>query len=272
MTDPRAARRLALFLSAGLLVALACTCTNPLAGLSGGSAGGAIGDYVWLDANGDGNQDTEEQGIAGVEVRLLDENGDEVDTTVTDKDGAYSFSGPEAGTYVVAFVPPEGMHFTLQDQGLDDSLDSDARQEDGRTEPFGYDGSEDMTRDAGLVAEALATTVPPPKATPTATAAATATEASADTPQVDVTYHHTVPGQFSEIIILISNLEPGQEVSGQVTGPAVDGDGTFTAFGGADGTCEIRVKIFQFGVYDVDIPDLGPSQAVNVTADEPPGN
>ncbi len=206
-------------------------------------------------------------------MRLLDETSKTVDSTVTDKDGAYSFAGPEAGTYVVWFIRPDGFEFTLQDTGEDDELDSDARQANGQTNSFAFDGS-DMTRDAGLIPSGGPTPVPP-KATPksSATSEATATpEPAADTPIVDLTYHHTVPGQYSEVIIRFSNLAPGQQVPGQVLGPAVDGDGRFTAVGGVDGMCEIRVKIFQFGTYDVDIPSLGSSQAINVTAEEPAGN
>ena len=38
----------------------------------------AIGDYVWRDADGDGEQDSGETGISGVEVELLDSGGSAV--------------------------------------------------------------------------------------------------------------------------------------------------------------------------------------------------
>ena len=55
------------------------------------AAAAAIGDRVWLDANGNGIQDTGEPGVGGVAVSLL--NGTTVvATTTTDATGAYSFS------------------------------------------------------------------------------------------------------------------------------------------------------------------------------------
>lgn len=51
-----------------------------------------IGDYVWLDANGNGEQDEgPDAGIAGVVVNLVNEDGEIVATTTTDADGYYFF-------------------------------------------------------------------------------------------------------------------------------------------------------------------------------------
>ncbi|MEM1178476.1 MAG: SdrD B-like domain-containing protein [Acidobacteriota bacterium] len=63
---------------------------------------GVIGDRVWNDADGDGNQDANENGIAGVTVNLLDE--DELvilATAVTGPDGDYLFTDVPVGTYTV---------------------------------------------------------------------------------------------------------------------------------------------------------------------------
>ncbi len=102
------------------------TTTDPIA-ISGGNTYldadfgfqplGAIGDRVWQDNNGNGNQDIGEPGIAGVTVGLYtwtDVDGDGVynaitdtlsatplATDVTDADGLYLFSGLPAGNYVV---------------------------------------------------------------------------------------------------------------------------------------------------------------------------
>jgi uncharacterized repeat protein (TIGR01451 family) len=73
----------------------------------GGSATGAIGDRVWIDANGDGAQDPGEPGLGGVTVRLYtDSDGDGVydnlaGTTTTDAAGNHIFDGLAAGAYVV---------------------------------------------------------------------------------------------------------------------------------------------------------------------------
>ena len=50
-----------------------------------------VGDRVWLDADGDGVQDSDEDPIAGVVVELVAGDGDVVGSATTDSDGEYSF-------------------------------------------------------------------------------------------------------------------------------------------------------------------------------------
>lgn len=92
---------------------------------SGGS-GGSIGDYVWDDSNGNGIQDGGEWGVSGVTVNLLDEYGNWLTSTTTDSYGYYYFGGLSAGNYRLEFVAPSGYAFTLQNQGGNSALDSDA--------------------------------------------------------------------------------------------------------------------------------------------------
>ena len=75
-----------------------------------GTNTGAIGDRVWVDADGDGAQDPNEIGIEGVTVELvtagpdgLFDTGDDVvaQSTATDANGNYIFDGLAAGAYVV---------------------------------------------------------------------------------------------------------------------------------------------------------------------------
>ena len=69
-----------------------------------------IGDYIWQDNDGDGEQDSGEPGIAGVTVYLCTSSpctsGNAIATDVTDANGLYEFSGLAARTgsdvYVVA--------------------------------------------------------------------------------------------------------------------------------------------------------------------------
>ncbi|MCP4358804.1 MAG: hypothetical protein GY796_12365 [Chloroflexi bacterium] len=61
----------------------------------------AIGDTIFLDTNGDGNEDAGELGISGVTVALLDNSGNVIATTITDASGTYSFPGLPSGTYTV---------------------------------------------------------------------------------------------------------------------------------------------------------------------------
>lgn len=97
----------------------------------GGGSTGAIGDRVWIDTDGDGNQDPNEIGIQGVTVQLVTAGpdglfgtGDDVvaATTVTDHNGNYIFDGLAAGAYVVNIpTPPAGYTQTGDpDETLDD--------------------------------------------------------------------------------------------------------------------------------------------------------
>ncbi len=88
----------------------------------------AIGDYVWIDADGDGIQDESEQPLKGVKVTLLDDEGNPVPgkTTETDDEGYYQFDELDPGTYQVRFELPRGYVLTVPDQGSDDAVDSDA--------------------------------------------------------------------------------------------------------------------------------------------------
>ncbi|MEZ4984512.1 MAG: SdrD B-like domain-containing protein [Saprospiraceae bacterium] len=52
----------------------------------------SLGDYVWEDRDADGQQDSNESGIEGVVVMLLDENGAMLDQTTTNASGFYSFT------------------------------------------------------------------------------------------------------------------------------------------------------------------------------------
>ena len=61
---------------------------------------GSIGDYVWLDENGDTLQDAGEAGMPGVLVELY-QDGELLATNVTDSNGNYFFTDLFAGTYTV---------------------------------------------------------------------------------------------------------------------------------------------------------------------------
>ena len=70
-------------------------------------ATGAIGDYIWNDANGDGVQDENETGIGLVTVNLYNDHDNDgvydnlLTTVMTDNTGHYIFDNIAAGAYVV---------------------------------------------------------------------------------------------------------------------------------------------------------------------------
>ena len=69
--------------------------------------GAAIGDYVWEDSNGNGVQDSGENGIPDVTVLLIDcATNQQVGSTTTDASGLYHFTGLTPGSYHVQSSSP----------------------------------------------------------------------------------------------------------------------------------------------------------------------
>ena len=66
-----------------------------------GSTVGSIGDFVFLDQNGNGSFDVGEEGLEGVTVSLFDGSSTLVASTATDQNGGYDFDGLVAGSYTV---------------------------------------------------------------------------------------------------------------------------------------------------------------------------
>ncbi|MEE9555165.1 MAG: SdrD B-like domain-containing protein [candidate division Zixibacteria bacterium] len=114
----------------------------------------AIGDTVWIDENQNGLQDGGEPIFPDVTVNLYDCQDNFIATTVTDGDGFYIFDNLTPGDYYVEFIKPEGYDITLQDQGADDAIDSDADPITGKTVCTTLDpGEYDPTWDCGLYLE-----------------------------------------------------------------------------------------------------------------------
>ncbi|RMD68060.1 MAG: hypothetical protein D6818_11975, partial [Bacteroidetes bacterium] len=114
-----------------------------------------IGNFVWLDDNENGIQDSGEPGVAGVTVVLSGQaaNGQPVaDTVVTDAAGQYWFDGLQAGTYKVSFFAPAQYAIAPRHQGNDPNLDSDPDPQTGMTGDINLASS--VSRDdidAGLI-------------------------------------------------------------------------------------------------------------------------
>ncbi len=113
---------------------------------------GALGNYVWLDADKDGIQDANEVGVAGVTVTLYDNSNVVLGTTTTDGQGFYIFNNLPAGDYKVGFSDlPDGYTLTSQDIGANNGIDSDPNPATGLTGTITLGvGQVNLTVDAGI--------------------------------------------------------------------------------------------------------------------------
>ncbi|MEM7394389.1 MAG: SdrD B-like domain-containing protein, partial [Verrucomicrobiota bacterium] len=109
----------------------------------------AVGDFVWVDTDGDGIQDGGETGVVGVAVVLFDSMTNVVATNVTDGAGGYLFTDLPPDSYSIDFDEtslPAGFVVTFANQGTNDAVDSDGDV----TTPFLPSGTTNLTFDLGL--------------------------------------------------------------------------------------------------------------------------
>jgi YD repeat-containing protein len=119
----------------------------------GGGSGNLtqIGGWVWVDSNANGIQDSGESGLPGVTVKLWS-GATLVSTAVSDSTGDYDLGELSAGTYQVQFVTPAGYTLTAQNQGSDDTVDSDPDPTTGYTDSISLATSQALdTVDAGMI-------------------------------------------------------------------------------------------------------------------------
>jgi hypothetical protein len=115
----------------------------------------ALGNYVWIDSNGDGVQDAIESGVSGVTVTLYSSDGTTIiSSTITDAYGKYYFGNLTPGSYVAGFgTIPSNLGFTKQNTPGDNqnNSNSDAIPATGKTGIIVLSAGEvDLTIDAGL--------------------------------------------------------------------------------------------------------------------------
>lgn len=87
-----------------------------------------IEGYVWEDYNKDGIQSQDERDLKDITVYLIDEQGNYLDTTLTNSQGIYAFSDLPVGSYRVRSILNSTFSYSPMDRGNDDLLDSDADQ------------------------------------------------------------------------------------------------------------------------------------------------
>ena len=113
----------------------------------------ALGNYVWFDTNGDGIQNSNEKGLAGVTVVLYDATATtRIASVVTDANGYYIFNNLLADTYVLGFENlPAGTSIVPQNaSGSTAANDSDVNP-NGFTDPITLmAGDYNMDIDAGI--------------------------------------------------------------------------------------------------------------------------
>ncbi len=92
---------------------------NQVSNISGGFfAPGVIGDFVWNDANANGLQDDNEEGVNDVMIQLIDSDGALVGVAMTgfsmttERDGHYMFNNVVPGDYYLVMSQPDDAVFT----------------------------------------------------------------------------------------------------------------------------------------------------------------
>ncbi len=111
----------------------------------------SLGDFVWLDVNGNGQWDQGESGMADVTVNLLNSLGGLIATTKTQADGSYRFTNlAPGGIYQLEFVAPYNHRLTPAHLIADDTRDSDPDPATGRTPLITLDVGDNLSWDAGL--------------------------------------------------------------------------------------------------------------------------
>ena len=112
-----------------------------------------LGDWIWEDENKDGIQNSMEDGIANVVVKLFKDGVDTNQTDMSDGNGRYEFCGLVNGNYSIVIdktTLPKGYGFTKQNAG-DDSKDSDIDPNTGESDQVVIKDKDNKYLDVGLI-------------------------------------------------------------------------------------------------------------------------
>lgn len=110
------------------------------------------GNFVWLDNNENGIQDIGEPGVSGAVVRLFNNTGFNIATSVTDASGNYNLNDiPPGNDYYIIFQKPAGYEFTVQNIGGSSALNNSKADVNGRTGNFDLVTADNISNmDAGI--------------------------------------------------------------------------------------------------------------------------
>jgi large repetitive protein len=179
---------------------------------------GTIGDFVFVDANGNNKQDAGETGLAGVVVELYTSTGSTpIKSFTTLADGKYLFTDLASGDFKVKFILPSGKTFVTPNTGTS-AEDSDAGVGGFSgiinidvTKPLGDVGRNNLTIDAGVKADCninagtLATTTPNFCLPAGGSVVLTATTATAPTVPAGYTVKYVLTSGAGLVIQQVSN-------------------------------------------------------------------
>ena len=131
-----------------------CTCAGTPISICPDCDFASVGNLVFNDLNNNGLKEGNEPGISGVQVTLLNANGNTLQTFTTDVNGNYGFGDLSPNSYQIMFGTPTGFNPSPRTGFGDNNVDnnSDANPNNGnRTDIFTLSARENnQTIDAGF--------------------------------------------------------------------------------------------------------------------------
>jgi uncharacterized repeat protein (TIGR01451 family) len=122
----------------------------------GESGCGCIGNFVWMDNNANGLQDSGEPGINGCTITLFDAANNQIGLphistfNMSGQPGYYQFCGLTAGSYYLVVTPPAGLMLTIQNNS-NNALNSDINPGTLKSAIFQFNCQDNNDLDIGLV-------------------------------------------------------------------------------------------------------------------------
>lgn len=248
-------RKLFLFFVAVILGSLACGVLDYAAV----EKNFVISGYVWIDENQNGIYDQDENPAEGIEVNLIDQDGEILQRVRTDSKGKYfiEYSAPPDDEAQLEFNLPDGWSFTIKDAGDNDDADSDVYREGdmaGKTDLIRF-GSFPAT-DAGIIAPA------PVAVEPTPIPATPEPEEKPNfifTPEAIWVIDHGTGMSYILIDLTVQDQDNNPVEEGSATGTLTLPDGkevSQTAEINSSGTANFEFEIYQYGEYPFRVDEI----------------